>query len=135
VTSRRAPLRALSLLPSLGVALMSKFTCSICVGSYTGLLGSLGLAFVATDAGLTGLTATLLTLGLAATAWSTRQHGHLGPIGLMLLGSGVLIVARLMQPSPSVVLTAGAVVTLGASVWNLRLEARRPCRERTEWGR
>jgi hypothetical protein len=130
VPSPRAPLRALSLFPSLGVALMSKFTCSICVGAYTGL-GSLGLAFVATDAGLTGLTATLLTLSLAATAWSARRHGHLGPLGLMLLGSSLLIVARLMQPSPSVVLTAGAVVTLGASVWNLRLEARRACRERT----
>lgn len=129
--SLRSPLRALSLLPSLGVALMSKFTCSICVGTYAGLLGSLGLAFVATDAGLIGLTTTLLTLSLAGTAWSTRQHGHPGPIGLMLLGSGVLIAARLIHPAPRVVLATGAVLAIGASLWNLRLEARRACRERT----
>lgn len=45
--------RTVSLLPSAGVAVLSKFTCSFCLGAYTGLLSSLGVGFVATDAGLT----------------------------------------------------------------------------------
>ena len=48
--------RTLSLLPSAGVAVLSKFTCSFCLGAYTGLLSSLGVGFVATDAGLAWLT-------------------------------------------------------------------------------
>lgn len=118
--------RTLSLLPSAGVAVLSKFTCSFCLGAYTGLLSSLGVGFVATDAGLTWLTVGLLALGIAAVAWSTRRHRHLGPLGLILLGSGVLLVARLDQPSPTRVLIAGAVLAVGASLWNFWLERQKP---------
>lgn len=125
--------RTLSLLPSVGVAVLSKFTCSFCLGAYTGLLGSLGVGFVATDAGLSGLTAGLLALGLAGVTWSTRRHRNLGPLGVMLLGSGVLLVARLDQPSPTRLLIGGAVLALVASLWNLWLERRQPsCCVQTE---
>lgn len=116
--------RTLSLLPSAGVAVLSKFTCSVCLGAYAGLLSSLGIGLVATEAGLTWLTVGLLTLGIAAVAWSARRHRHLGPLGLMLLGSGVLLVARLDQPSPTGVLVAGAALAVGASLWNFWLERR-----------
>ncbi len=118
--------RPLSLLPSAGVAVLSKFTCSFCLGAYTGLLSSLGVGFVATDAGLAWLTVGLLALGIGAVAWSTRQHRHLGPLGLMLLGSGILLVARLDQPSPMRVLIVGAVLAVVASLWNFWLERRKP---------
>ncbi len=112
--------------------MLSKFTCSLCLGAYTGLLSSLGVGFVATEAGLTWLTVGLLALGVAAVAWSARRHRHLGPLGLMLLGSGVLLVARLDQPSPTKVLIAGAVLAVGASLWNFWLERRKPsCRVQT----
>ncbi|MBA3759121.1 MAG: MerC domain-containing protein [Gemmatimonadales bacterium] len=120
------PFRSLSLLPSVGVAVLSKFTCSFCLGAYAGLLSSLGVGFLATDAGLSGLTAGLLVLGLAGVAWSTRRHRHLGPLGVMLLGSGVLLMARLDQPSPMRLLVGGAALALGASLWNFRLERRHP---------
>lgn len=106
--------------------MLSKFTCSFCLGAYTGLLSSLGVGFVATDAGLTGLTAGLLALGVAGVAWSTRRHRHLGPLGMMLLGSGVLLLARFDQPSPTKVLVAGAALAVGASLWNFLLERRQP---------
>lgn len=117
--------RTVSLLPSAGVAVLSKFTCSFCLGAYTGLLSSLGVGFVATDAGLTWATVGLLGLGIAALAWSTRRHRHPGPLGLMLLGSAVLLVARLDQPSPTRVLIGGSVLAVGASLWNLWLERRK----------
>lgn len=116
--------RTLSLLPSAGVAVLSKFICSFCLGAYTGLLSSLGVGFVATEAGLTWLTIGLMALGIAAVAWSTRRHRHFGPLGLMLLGSGILLVARLDQPSPTRVLVAGAALAVGASLWNFWLERR-----------
>jgi hypothetical protein len=127
------PFRTLSLLPSVGVAVLSKFTCSFCLSAYTGLLSSVGVGFVATDAGLTGLTAGLLALGLAGVAWSTRRHRHLGPLAVMLLGAGVLLFARFDQPSPTRLLVSGAALAVVASLWNFWLERRQPsCCVQTE---
>ncbi len=126
--------RTLALLPSVGVAVLSKFTCSVCLGAYAGVLGSLGVGFVATDAGLAWLTAGLLTLGVAGVAWSTRRHRHLGPLGLMLLGSGVLLLARQDQPSSLALLVVGAVLAFTGSLWNLWLDRKPPrcCAETLE---
>ncbi len=116
------PFRNLSLIPAMGVAVLSKFTCSMCIGAYAGALGSLGVGFVATDSGLTALTALLLVLGLAGIGWSARRHGHLGPLSMMLVGAAALLVARLDQPAPLAILIGGAALALGASVWNVWLE-------------
>ena len=118
--------RFTGLLPGLGLAVLSKFTCAACVTAYSGVLASLGVGFVATDSGLTILTAGLLALGLASVAWSTRRHRHLGPLALVLVGSGVLLTARSGMPSTKILL-GGAALTLAGSVWNLWLE-RRPAR-------
>jgi hypothetical protein len=118
--------RNLSLVPSVGVALLSKFTCSMCVAAYAGVLSSLGVGFVATDGGLTALTAVLLVLGLVGIAWSSRRHGQLGPLSLMLVSAVVLLVARLNQPAPRTILLSGAALALGASLWNLWLDRRQP---------
>jgi hypothetical protein len=115
--------RFTGLLPGLGLAVLSKFTCAACVTAYSGVLASVGVGFVATDSGLTILTAGLLALGLASVAWSTRRHRHLGPLALVLVGSGVLLTARSGMPSVGVLL-GGAALTLAGSVWNLWLERR-----------
>lgn len=121
--TERSP-RYAGLLPGLGLAVLSKFTCAACVTAYSGVLASIGVGFVATDSGLTVLTAGLLALGLASVAWSTRKHRHFGPLALVLVGSGVLLAARLGAPASITVLLAGAGITLAASVWNLWLERR-----------
>lgn len=113
--------RFTAVLPSLGLAVLSKFTCAACVTVYSGVLASVGAGFVATDSGLTILTAVLLVLGLASVAWSTRRHRNFGPLALVLAGSGILLTARSGMPSTRVLL-AGAAVTLVGSVWNLWLE-------------
>ena len=115
--------RFTALLPGLGLAVLSKFTCAACVTAYSGVLASVGVGFVATDSGLTILTAGLLALGLASVAWSTRKHRHLGPLAVVVVGSAVLLTARSGMPSTRVLL-AGAAVTLAGSVWNLWLERR-----------
>jgi hypothetical protein len=115
--------RLTTLLPGVGLAVLSKFTCAACVGAYSGLLASMGVGFVATDSGLTLVTAALLAIGLASVAWSTRRHGHLGPLALVLIGSGVVLAGRFGAPS-TVVLLAGAAVTLAGSAWNVWLERR-----------
>jgi hypothetical protein len=120
-TARRS--RFTALLPGLGLAVLSKFTCAACVGAYSGLLASAGLGFVATDSGLTLLTAGLLALGLASAAWSTRRHRHPGPLALVVIGSGVVLAGRFGAPS-MLVLLAGAAVTLAGWAWNVWLERR-----------
>lgn len=115
--------RITALLPGLGLAVLSKFTCAACLTAYSGVLASVGVGFVAAGSGLTILTAVLLVLGLASVAWSTRRHRHLGPLTLVLVGSGVLLTARSGMPSTRVLL-AGAAMTLAGSFWNLWLERR-----------
>jgi hypothetical protein len=115
--------RFTALLPGLGLAALSKFTCAACVTAYSGVLASMGVGFVAADSGLTILTAVLLVLGLASIAWSTRRHQNLGPLALVLVGSGVLLTARSGMPSTWVLLV-GAAITLAGSIWNLWLERR-----------
>lgn len=115
--------RFTALLPSLGLAVLSKFTCAACLTAYSGVLASVGVGFVATDSGLTMLTAGLLALGLASVAWSTRRHRNLGPLALVVVGSAILLTARSGMPSTRDLL-AGAAVTLAGSVWNLWLERR-----------
>ena len=115
--------RFTALLPGLGLAVLSKFTCAACVTAYSGVLASVGVGFVATDSGLTILTAVLLVLGLASLAWSTRKLRNLGPIAVVAVGSAVLLTARSGMPSTRVLL-GGAALTLAGSVWNLWLERR-----------
>jgi hypothetical protein len=114
-----------TLLPGLGLAVLSKFTCSACLGAYSGLLATMGVGFVATDSGLAALTGGLLVLGLAGVAWSTRRHRHLGPLAIVLLGSGTVLAARLTATSGRV-LFAGAALIIAGSLWNVWLARRRP---------
>lgn len=119
ITENRS--RFTALLPGLGLAVLSKFTCSACLGAYSGLLASLGLGFAATGRGLTILTAVLLGVGLASVVWSTLRHRYIGPLVTVLVGSGVVLAARLIAPSSSLLL-AGAGLTLLGSLWSLWLE-------------
>jgi hypothetical protein len=127
ITAARAPrARGSSLAPGLGLAVLAKFTCAACLDVYAGVLSSLGLGFVATDRGLVGLTALLLVVGTASTAWSARRHGHWGPLVLTVGGALLVIVGRLIVNAPLLYVGTGCIVA--ASLWNLWL-GRRPARE------
>lgn len=116
-----------SVVPGLGVAMLSKFTCSLCVAAYAGMLSSLGLGFLATSRGLTVFTGALLAAGLLSLWWSARAHGHHGPLVLTLMGSALLLAGRLAWSDPGLLYSGGAAV-FAASVWNLWY-VRRPRRQ------
>ena len=115
--------RFATLLPGVGLAVLSKFTCSACLAAYSGLLASLGVGAAATDSGLTIVTAALLSLGFASVAWSTRGHRHPGPLLLAAAGSAVVLGGRLVTPATGVLLVGAALLLLGTA-WNLWLERR-----------
>lgn len=114
-----------ALLPSIGLAVASKFTCSLCVAAYAGVLSSVGVGFLGTAHGLTILSLILLAVGLASLAWSWRRHRHTGPLALNGVGAVFLLLGRLTWSLPPV-LYAGAGLVLAASVWNLWLGWRNP---------
>ena len=66
--------------PSLGIAVLSKFTCSLCLTAYAGVLSSLGVVLLSTDRGLLIFTAVLVALNLLSLGWSTWRHKHWGPL-------------------------------------------------------
>jgi hypothetical protein len=109
----------ITVVPGIGVALLSKFACPICIAAYAGVLSSLGLSVLTTRQGLTITTVALLLAGISSLWWSARCHGHSGPLVLALAGSILLLVGRLMWNAPPILLSGGAAVFV-VSVWNLR---------------
>lgn len=118
--------------PSIGLAVLSKFTCSFCVAAYAGVLSTAGLGFAGTDRGFTVLTGALLTLGALSLWWSARRHRHSGPLALALGGSVVLLVGRMTLTTR--LLYAGAAAVFLGSLWNLWL-SRDPKQDVVQLGR
>jgi len=119
----RAPLRlwkrGSSVAPGLGLAVLAKFSCSMCLGAYVGVLSSMGLGFVATDGGLLVLTVFFAALGAASIAWSSRRHRQWGPLLLAVVG-GVLVTVARVRATDSLLYAGAALVTAGA-LWNVLL--------------
>lgn len=111
------------LVPSIGLAVLSKFTCSLCLAGYAGVLSSLGLGAIATERGLTVLTAVFVALNLVSLGWATRHHRNLGPLSFALVGSAALLGGRLWWPVPVLLYPAAAVAVI-ASVWSVWMDRR-----------
>ena len=111
--------RGTSLAPGLGLAVLAKFTCALCVVGYASVLSSLGLGFVATDRGLTALTVCLLVVNTASLAWSARRRGQRGPLVVATAGSLLVVGGRLLAVTPMLAIGTGLVIA--ASLWNLWL--------------
>ena len=64
-------------LPGVGVSLLPKLACPLCLPAYAGLLSSVGLGFLISAAYLLPLTAGFLVLALAAMAFrASNRHGY-----------------------------------------------------------
>jgi hypothetical protein len=74
---------------------------------------------------LAPLIAAALVVGVAAIAWSTKSHRRFGPLILTIVGSAAIAGGRLIWNVHPLVY-GGAVVLLGASLWNLWLKRPRP---------
>lgn len=115
--------RLLAVLPGAIVSLLPSATCPMCIAAYTGVLSALGLGFLYNEHVLRPLIAGFLAVGIASVAWSTRGHRRAGPLVLTVVGSGMVVAARLIWSIPPLLYT-GVALLVAASSWNLWL--RRP---------
>jgi hypothetical protein len=116
--------RGSSVAPGLGLGVLAKFSCSMCLGAYVGVLSSMGLGFVATDAGLLALTVFFVVLGTASIAWSSRRHRQWGPVLVAAVGGVLVTVARVRAVDS--MLYVGAALVTAAALWNIVLGLWRP---------
>ena len=120
--SAPAPRSWLAVIPGAGLAALAKFTCSLCLAVYAGVLSSLGLGFVATERGFLALTVLLLTFGAASVFWSVRRHHRWSPLVLSVLGAVAVVFGRVKLDTTAVY--AGTVIVAVAALWNLWLGLR-----------
>lgn len=114
----RSALSFATSVPGALLSLLPSFSCPACVAAYAGVLSWLGLGVVLQDAVLTPLIAVFLGASVLSVAWSTSLHGHRGPIATTLAGAAVVTAGRLVWSVPALVY-GGAVLLIGASLWNL----------------
>ncbi|MBM3998886.1 MAG: MerC domain-containing protein [Planctomycetes bacterium] len=102
---------------AVAVALLPRLTCPCQFPAYAGLLGSVGLAFLAADRYLFPLTAACLTLGVGGLAFQARRRWGLGPFLIGLGASVLLLTGKFLVDTPALA-TAGVSMLVAASVWN-----------------
>lgn len=87
------------------------------------VLAATGLGFLRTDAILIPVIGMALLLALWGFWMGRRQHGSAGPLALGVAGSVALVagVVYLHGVPSKVGIGAGAIILLGATLWNARL--------------
>ncbi len=116
---------ALSVAPALLVGLLPK--CPMCIGAYLGAFGLVG-AQALPVAYVWPLTWICLAIAMAFMLYRARQRKRLGPFGVALLGSGLLLYAQ-WSNSNGALLIAGVLLFMVASVWSWYSPASAPsCR-------
>jgi len=88
-------------------------------------LSTLGLGIVLTERVLAPLIVAFLLVGIASVVRTTRSHRRVGPLYMIVAGSGAVLAGRLVWNVPSV-LYVGIALVATASLWNLWLK--RPVR-------
>lgn len=83
-----------AIVPSLALAVLAKFTCTLCLTAYAGVLSALGVGFVANERGLAVLTIIFLALGLLSLGWSARRHHRSIPLMLGTIGAVLVLAGR-----------------------------------------
>ncbi|MCO5166619.1 MAG: MerC family mercury resistance protein [Planctomycetes bacterium] len=116
--------RALLATPAAGLALLPSATCPLCVAAYAGALSSLGVGFMLQEQVLLPLIALFLGLTVASVAWSTRKHGRMAPLVLVLLGAACVVGGRLLASLPLLVYFGAALLVVG-SFWNVLVKSGR----------
>ncbi len=109
--------QSLLALPSVGVSLLPKLACPACWPAYAGLLGSLGLGFLISQAYLFPLTAAFLLLALAATAFRAKERRGYGPFLLAVNAAGAILLGKFVWES-NAVMYGGVAALVVSSIWN-----------------
>jgi mercuric ion transport protein len=104
-------------LPGLGVALLPKAICPLCVPVYLNVLTSLGLGFLLSSKYLFSITLALLLIAVSTLAFRSRQRRGLLPCELGLAASALILAGKFGLDSHSM-MYGGVVLLVSASVWN-----------------
>ena len=88
-----------------------------------GILAATGLGFLRTDAILLPIIAVALLIALWGFWTGRRAHGSAGPFATGLVGSVALVAGVVFAHGmpAKVLIGAGALILLGATLWNARL--------------
>lgn len=106
-----------TMLPTLGSALLPKLTCPICWPAYAGLLSSIGLGFIDYTPYLLPLTMAFLVVSVGMLAYKARRRRGFGPFFLGM-AAGVAVLASKFLLESDDLMYASLAVLIGASVWN-----------------
>jgi hypothetical protein len=110
-------LRFFAVLPGAAVGFLPVGVCAACWPAYAGVLGTLGLGFVAERRYLLPFTFVALGVALGALAYRARARRGYGPLAVGALGSLLLVLGKFALGWAW--LTYGAVaLLLAASLWN-----------------
>jgi len=118
----RAPNRGsarslLATLPGIAVALLPNLACPACWPAYAGLVGALGLGFLVESRYLFPMTVVFLLLALLALGFRAGRRRGSGPLIAGIGASAAILVGKFWF-EVDVVMYAGVVLLVAASVWN-----------------
>lgn len=116
--SRSGARKHLMLLPAVAFVLLPK--CPLCLMAWFGALGSLGMGSWVSGLWGAPLATGLLVLTNTALALRARRSRNWSPFLVSLLGSGALLVGKLLVDAPFL-LYAGLALLVGASILSNRL--------------
>jgi len=118
-----------SIVPSVGVALLPKLTCPLCWPAYTALLSTAGIGFIDYTPYLLPLTTVFLAITLWALGYRAQLRRGFGPFWLGVLGSISIVAGKFILENQAG-LYVGVAILLGASLWNIWPQKmnRRTCR-------
>ena len=103
--------------PGLGVALLPKAICPLCLPVCFHLLPSLGLGFLLSSKHQFSLTLVLLLMAVSTLAFRAQQRRGLLPFQLGLAASALILAGKFGLDSHSM-MYGGVVLLVCASVWN-----------------
>jgi hypothetical protein len=109
--------RSFAALPAVVSGLFPTLVCPGCWPTYTAFLSALGLPFIPTGDYLFPVTGGFLAIAVIALAFGRRRSHRSGPLLLGVIGSVVVVVGRFLLAVQAVAYM-GAVLLLGASMWN-----------------
>lgn len=123
-------LASLSAVPAGLMGVAPGLFCPACYPALVGLLSSVGLGTLATDAVLAPLTAAFLVIALAGLGFQARRSGSYRPLVPGILGAACLYAGLFLAPSKTLRL-AGVALLIGASAWNVISQFRKRKMEKT----
>ncbi|MCH7471413.1 MerC family mercury resistance protein [bacterium] len=114
---------SLAAVPGIGVALLPALLCPACWPAYAGVLGSMGIGFLANNTYLLPITAVLFAIALAALAWRAHQRRGYGPLIMGTVGAASIIIGKFILVERFVfdwnpAVYGGIALFIAASLWN-----------------